>query len=186
RGIRSWRGPCCDWALPPRRRRRRERPSPSARSCACWPCGRGSPMSAWSDCRAAIGASAPLRAGGRVSLPRALPWPSPAFFSRMRCIISWRAALAAAAMASRLGGLPAGIGHEFREDLHGNLLLGEALDLHHEAFLVQADEVDGLSLAPGTAGAADAMHVVLGDVGDLVVDDVRQVVDVDAACGDVG
>ncbi len=30
------------------------------------------------------------------------------------------------------------------------------------------------------------MHVILGHVGDLVVDDVRQVVDVDATCGDVG
>ena len=38
----------------------------------------------------------------------------------------------------------------------------------------------------GAAGAADAVHVVLGHVRQLEVDDVRQLVDVDAARGDVG
>ena len=53
-------------------------------------------------------------------------------------------------------------------------------------FLVDADQRDRLALRAGAAGAADAVHVVLGHVGQLVVDDVRQLVDVDAARGDVG
>ena len=40
--------------------------------------------------------------------------------------------------------------------------------------------------AARAAGAADAVHVVLGDVRQLEVDDVRQLLDVEAARGDVG
>ena len=40
--------------------------------------------------------------------------------------------------------------------------------------------------AAGAAGAADAVHVVLGDVRQLVVHDVRQLFDVEAARGEVG
>ena len=43
-----------------------------------------------------------------------------------------------------------------------------------------------MSLAPGAAGAADAVHVIFGHVRDFVVHDMGQVVDVDAARGDVG
>ena len=38
----------------------------------------------------------------------------------------------------------------------------------------------------GARGAADAVHVALGDVGQVEVDDVADAVDVDAAGGDVG
>ena len=72
------------------------------------------------------------------------------------------------------------------ENLHGNLLLGEALDVHHEAFLIHAHQAHGLAFLAGAASAADAVHVVLRDIGNLVVHDMRQVVDVDAARGDVG
>jgi hypothetical protein len=41
-------------------------------------------------------------------------------------------------------------------------------------------------LVAGAAGAADAVDVVFADVRDFVVHDVRQLVDVDAAGGDVG
>src|SRR5690606_20509879 len=60
-------------------------------------------------------------------------------------------------------GLLAFVGAEALDHLHRDLLLGEALDLHHEAFLVHADQAHGVALAPGAAGAADAVHVVLGD-----------------------
>ncbi len=43
-----------------------------------------------------------------------------------------------------------------------------------------------MPVLPGAAGAADAVHVGLLVLGDLVVDDVGDVVDVDAAGGDVG
>ena len=47
-------------------------------------------------------------------------------------------------------------------------------------------ERDRLALLPGTARAADAVHVVLGVVGEIVVDHQFEVVDVDAAGGHVG
>src|SRR5437763_136918 len=52
--------------------------------------------------------------------------------------------------------------------------------------LVPVDERDGHALAPGAAGAADPVHVGLGVLGALVVDDVGDAGDVDAASGDVG
>ena len=52
--------------------------------------------------------------------------------------------------------------------------------------LVPVDERDGDAGFACAAGAADAVHVGLLVLGDLVVDDVRDVVDVDAAGGDVG
>ena len=71
-------------------------------------------------------------------------------------------------------------------DLDGNLLLGKALDVHHEAFLVHADEADGFASGACTARAADAVNVVLGHVGNLVVHDMWQVVDIDPAGSNVG
>ena len=50
----------------------------------------------------------------------------------------------------------------------------------------QSTSVTATPVAPGAAGAADAVHVGLLVLGALVVDDVRDVVDVDAAGGDVG
>ena len=43
-----------------------------------------------------------------------------------------------------------------------------------------------MPLAPGARRAADAVHVVLGVARDVVVDDVRDALDVDAAGDDVG
>ncbi|MNS67590.1 hypothetical protein D3C72_1008450 [compost metagenome] len=70
--------------------------------------------------------------------------------------------------------------------LHRDRLLREAFDFLHEAFFVQAHEAHGLAARTGAAGAADAVHVVFADVRDFVVHDVRQLVDVDAARGDIG
>src|SRR5690606_33402127 len=64
-------------------------------------------------------------------------------------------------------GLLTGLGHVLGEHLHGDLLLGEALNVHHEALFVQAHEVDRLAFAAGTARAADAVHVVFADVRDV-------------------
>ena len=66
------------------------------------------------------------------------------------------------------------------DDLDGNVLLGKALDVLHEAFFIQAHQVDGGAVIAGTAGAANAVHVVFADVGDFVIDDMRQLVDVNA------
>ena len=50
----------------------------------------------------------------------------------------------------------------------------------------ECGEWEILTRIPGAAGAADAVHVVLGVFGDAVVDHVGDAGDVDAACGDVG
>ncbi len=67
-----------------------------------------------------------------------------------------------------------------------HLGVGEALDALHEVDLAAGDEADRRALAAGAAGAADAVDVVLGVVGQLVVDDQVDVIDVETARGDVG
>src|SRR6478736_216466 len=52
--------------------------------------------------------------------------------------------------------------------------------------LLGEDEGDAGAAAAGAAGAADAVHVVLVAVRRVEVDHVRDVVDVEAACCDVG
>ncbi len=67
-----------------------------------------------------------------------------------------------------------------------DLELGQLLDLGEARLFLGRDQRGGFALLAGAAGAADAMHVVLGDARQLVVDDVGQVVDVEAARRDVG
>ena len=52
--------------------------------------------------------------------------------------------------------------------------------------LARLGQRDGGAPAAGAAGAADAVQVGLGRRRHVVVDDVRQVLDVEAARGDVG
>ena len=82
-------------------------------------------------------------------------------------------------------GFFAGIGFKTGDENFFDVLLGKALDVLHEAFFVQAHQADGLAAVAGAARAANAVNVVFTDVRDFVVDDVRQLVDVDAACGNV-
>ena len=60
------------------------------------------------------------------------------------------------------------------------------LDRPEERNLVGRAEGDGDTRRPGARGAADAVDVALRDVGQVVVDDVADAVDVDAAGRDVG
>ncbi len=62
----------------------------------------------------------------------------------------------------------------------------QLLDRLEERLLVDAHERDRLSVDAGATGAADPVDVVLGDHRQLEVDDVRELLDVDAARGDVG
>src|SRR5690349_21280625 len=62
-------------------------------------------------------------------------------------------------------------------------LAGQALDGGQQRPVVRAYQRDCLTRRAGTAGAADAVHVVFGDVGQIVIDDVRQLFDVEAARG---
>ena len=73
----------------------------------------------------------------------------------------------------------------------GLLRLGDAeverlVDERPAVQVVPVDERHGDAGVAGTAGAPDAVQVGLLVLGALVVDDVRDVLDVDAARGDVG
>ncbi len=67
-----------------------------------------------------------------------------------------------------------------------NALLGHALDALEQLFLVRRHQRNGFTAAPGTAGAADAVHIVFLDIGQLEVDHMRQLIDVQAAGSDIG
>ena len=67
-----------------------------------------------------------------------------------------------------------------------DLAVHQALDRGHQRTVFVADQRDGFAFGARAAGAADAVDVVLGDVRQVVVDDVRQRLDVEAARGDVG
>ena len=78
-----------------------------------------------------------------------------------------------------------GLRHKALDDLDCNFLFGEAFNRLHEPFFVQAHQVDGSAVGARAARAADAVHVVFRDVGDVVIHHVWQVVNVDAARGDI-
>src|SRR5688500_10675311 len=68
----------------------------------------------------------------------------------------------------------------------GDVRSDEFLDVTQVLAFFGVAEGDGLAGGAGPAGAADAVDVGLGDVGEVVVDDVGDGVDVEAAGGDVG
>ena len=61
-----------------------------------------------------------------------------------------------------------------------------ALKLKEIGALFAQKECRGDAAFSGAAGAADAMDEVFGDIRQIVVDDMRDVLNVDAASGDVG
>ena len=93
--------------------------------------------------------------------------------------------LAALAVLDRLG-TDARIGLEAGQHDLLDRLLQQAFDVAQQAMLVDAHQRHGVARAAGAAGAADAVHVVLRHVWQLEVHHVRQLVDVEAARGDVG
>ncbi len=68
----------------------------------------------------------------------------------------------------------------------GDLLADQLFDVLEIRKLVEIAEADGKPAPARAACAADTVDVGLGDVRQVVVDDERQVADVDAARGDVG
>src|SRR5690606_15736398 len=68
----------------------------------------------------------------------------------------------------------------------GNLLPDEALDVAEVVEIFRRDKGEGVADGLCPAGAADAVHVVLGLLRHVVVDDVGDARHVDAAGGDVG
>src|SRR5690606_7875431 len=59
-------------------------------------------------------------------------------------------------------------------------------DQREQALLARCHEQYRLTAASGTAGAADAVNVGFGVVGNVVIYDVADAIDIQAACGDVG
>ena len=96
---------------------------------------------------------------------------------------SWLAA--ALPLQDRLGAR-ARIGLEAGDHGSRQRPLDQPLDVAQELVLVDADERDGLARGARATGAPDPMDVIVRHVGQVVVDDVRQLVDVDAARRDVG
>ncbi len=79
-----------------------------------------------------------------------------------------------------------GLGIEALHVTVRDALLGQALDGLEQLLLVRRHQRDGLAIASGPAGTADAVYIVFLDIGQLEVDHVGQLIDVQAAGGDVG
>ena len=73
-----------------------------------------------------------------------------------------------------------------RDNLDLNVLLGVALNVLHKAFLIHANQIDCSTVSTCASGAANAVHVVFAHVGNFIVHDMGQVINVNAACCDVG
>jgi len=67
-----------------------------------------------------------------------------------------------------------------------DLVADEGLDLRQGIDELLAGQTDRLAARPGPRGAADPMDIVLGVLGQVIVENVGHVGDVQAACGDVG
>ena len=63
----------------------------------------------------------------------------------------------------------------------GDRLPRQPLDVAQQGTLLAPAQRDGYALGAGARGAADAMHVALRHVGEIVVDDVTDAIDVDTA-----
>src|SRR5688500_443825 len=67
-----------------------------------------------------------------------------------------------------------------------DLLAHESLDGSHEWAVLGRHQRDGFTFGAGSAGTANAMYIVFGDVRQVVIDDVGQGFDIEAPRGDVG
>ena len=76
--------------------------------------------------------------------------------------------------------------HFARDALARDLELDRALDLLEQALLLDIAERDRVTRLAGARGAADAVHIRLGLHRKIEVDDMGDVVDVEAARGDIG
>src|SRR2546423_8733302 len=64
-------------------------------------------------------------------------------------------------------------------------LSGKSFDCSHRQLIDGRDDCDRLTLVAGPAGAAYAMYVVFGRGGHVVIDDMRNPVDIQASGGQV-
>src|SRR6185312_118486 len=93
-------------------------------------------------------------------------------------------ALAAAAAALRMLFGLCGLGGRSVEAVlvnHGQRLTRQPFDIAQQAFLGLVAERQRNAIAAGSRGAADAMHIGIGNVRDLEIDHMGDAVDIDAA-----
>ena len=64
--------------------------------------------------------------------------------------------------------------------------LEQSFNLCQGSCVALAHQCDGTTIATGTGCAANAVHIVFGIVGHIIVDDHSDVVNVNASCHDVG
>src|SRR5262249_35334038 len=84
------------------------------------------------------------------------------------------------------GGRGAAAEQFLRRPLDRDLAADQLLDRVEREDVVVAGQRDRRAFRPGASRAADPVDVVLGVLGQVVVDDVRDPLDVEAAGGDVG
>src|SRR5690606_19151673 len=79
-----------------------------------------------------------------------------------------------------------GAGIETHQIAVRDLLLGHALDAFQQLLFIRGNQRNGFAATAGATGTADPVNVIFLDIGQLEVDHVRQLVDVQAAGGDIG
>ena len=77
--------------------------------------------------------------------------------------------------------------HYMRMIFYYRYLSGDQLlDIPQKLFLLGIAKRKCDTAGAGPTGPADAVDIGLGDIGQLVIDDVRQLVDIDTPRGDIG
>jgi hypothetical protein len=83
-------------------------------------------------------------------------------------------------------GLFAGHGAKLSHVFAGNALLGEFLNVLHEAFFIQTHQAHRVAIFASAASAANAVHVIFAHVGNFIIHHVRQLVNINASRSNVG
>jgi hypothetical protein len=67
-----------------------------------------------------------------------------------------------------------------------NVLFGEALNVLHKAFFIHTHQIHGSAIGASTTGAANAVHIVFADIGNVVIHNVRKVININTAGSNIG
>ena len=103
-------------------------------------------------------------------------------------IAAWRLACAAPnGLATHCNGFGFFAGFWFKTSYHFdfNVLFGEALNVLHKAFFVHTHQIHGSAIGARATRATNAVHIVFADIGDVVVHNVGEVVNINTAGGNV-
>jgi hypothetical protein len=69
---------------------------------------------------------------------------------------------------------------------HRDFTFDETLDVSQQTFLINANQRYCFTGRTGTTSSADTVDVIFRHIRQIIVDNMRQLVDVDTARGDVG